>query len=141
VIFDSPSANAAKLKRKVEKALKKALGYDVTVMMRPLAEIEETVKRNPFRKIKAGADVMLFVVFLSDDPKTRPRLPLISTTESLEVFEVRDRAAFIVSRRKKNGWFGFPNKFVEIELGVSGTARNWTTVNKNLKATERTKLY
>lgn len=88
------------------------------------------VERNPFKKIKAGADVMLFVVFLSDEPQSKPKLPLISTTENLEVFEVKDRAAFILSRRKKNGWFGFPNKFVEKELGVSGTTRNITTVRK-----------
>jgi uncharacterized protein (DUF1697 family) len=50
---------------------------------------------------------------------------------------VQDRAAFILSRRRKNGWFGFPNKFVEKELGVLGTTRNWTTVNKILKAGER----
>lgn len=137
VIFDSRSANSAMLRKKVEKALKKMLGYDVTVMVRPLAEIEAIVERNPFRKIKAGADVMLFVVFLSDDPTTTPKLPLISTTENLEVFEVKDRAAFILSRRKRTGWFGFPNKFVEKELGVLGTTRNWTTVNKIVHAAER----
>jgi uncharacterized protein (DUF1697 family) len=56
--------------------------------------------------------------------------PLISATEKLEVFEVRDRAAFIVARRKKSGWFGFPNNFVEKELGVLATTRQVTTVRK-----------
>ena len=51
-------------------------------------------------------------------------------TENLEVFEIKDRTAFVVSRRKKNGWFGFPNAFVEKQLGVPGTTRNWNTVNK-----------
>jgi len=36
----------------------------------------------------------------------------------------------VVSRRKKNGSFGFPNAFVEKTLGVSATSRNWTTVTK-----------
>lgn len=131
VIFDHPSTNSDGLQKKIEKTLRGVLGYEVKVILRPLTEIEAIVARNPFRKIKPGADVVgLFVVFLSDDPKTRPRLPLVSTTENVEVFELKDRAAFIVCRRKKNGLFGFPNKFVEKELGVAGTTRNITTVRK-----------
>jgi hypothetical protein len=37
---------------------------------------------------------------------------------------------FVVSRRKTNGFFGFPNNFVEKELGVSATSRNWSTITK-----------
>ena len=36
----------------------------------------------------------------------------------------------IVSGRKKNGSYGLPNNFIEKELGVSGTTRNWSTVTK-----------
>lgn len=128
VIFDSRSGNSAALTKKIERALQQTLGYKVTVMLRTLAEIQEIVRRNPFKKTPPGADVMMFVVFLAEEPKTRPKLPLISTKENFEIFEVRDRAAFILSRRKKNGRFGFPN--VEKELGVSGTARNITTVRR-----------
>jgi uncharacterized protein (DUF1697 family) len=130
VIFDHASANSNGLRKKIEKTLLGILGYEVTVILRPLAEIEAMVKRNPFRKVPAGSEVGLFVVFLSDDPKTKPTLPLVSITENVEMFEVKDRAAFVVSRRKKNGFFGFPNKFVEKELGVSATTRNVTTVRK-----------
>jgi uncharacterized protein (DUF1697 family) len=64
------------------------------------------------------------------EPNSRPKLPLISATENLEVFAIKDRAAFILCHRKKNGWFGFPNNFIEKQLGVSATTRNWTTVRK-----------
>jgi uncharacterized protein (DUF1697 family) len=80
---------------------------------------------------------MLCIVFLADEPKHKPRLPLASKTEKLEVFEVKDRAAFIIARRKQTGWFGFPNNFAEKELGVLGTTRQWSTLNKLLKAAER----
>lgn len=137
VIFDATSANALALRKKIEKALLNALGYEVTVMIRPLADIEEIVRRNPFKKIKTGAELMLFVVFLSDEPRDVPKLPLGSAIENIDVLEVKDRAAFIVSRRKKNGMFGFPNKFVEKGFGVLGTTRNWNTVNKILKVAEK----
>ncbi len=138
VIFDAASANAGGLRKKIETTLQSVLGYEVTVILKPLAEIEAIVKRNPFRKVKAGADVVVFVVFLSGEPKRTPILPLVSKTENVEIFEVKDRTAFIVSHRRKNGWFGYPNKFVEKELGVLGTTRNWNTVNKILKAAAKT---
>jgi uncharacterized protein (DUF1697 family) len=130
VIFDHASGNSVRLRKKIERTLQDVLGYEVTVILRPLAEVKAIVERNPFRKIKADDGVMLCVVFLCAEPPTKPKLPLISATEKLEVFEVRDRAAFIVARRKKSGWFGFPNNFVEKELGVLATTRQVTTVRK-----------
>jgi len=49
---------------------------------------------------------------------------------------VKDRVALVVSHRKKNGWFGFPNAIVEKALGVSATTRNWNTVNKIVRLAE-----
>lgn len=43
---------------------------------------------------------------------------------------MKNLEVFIVSRRKKNGFYGFPNNFIEKELGVSATSRNWSTVTK-----------
>jgi hypothetical protein len=40
------------------------------------------------------------------------------------------REVFLVSRLKPNGFFGFPNNFVEEALGVPATTRNWSTVMK-----------
>jgi len=133
VIFESGSANTAALNRRIEKALQKALGYDVTVVLRTLSEIESIVNRNPFRKYEASKDVMLCVVFLANEPTTKPKLPLVSLTENLEVFEVAEGTACVVSRRKKTGWFGFPNNFVEKQLSVAGTTRQWSSVKKLLK--------
>ncbi len=137
VIFDATSGNAVALRQKIERALQDVLGYEVTVILRPLTDIEEIVKRNPFKRVKTNADTVPYVVFLSEEPQRTPKLPLISITENLDVFAVRDRVAFVVARRKQNGRGGFPNKFVEKELGVPGTTRNWNTVNKILKAAEK----
>ncbi len=32
--------------------------------------------------------------------------------------------------RKKNGFFGFPNNFIEDALDVPATTRNWSTMTK-----------
>ena len=130
IVFASTSTNSTALTRKIEKKLKEVTGHEVTVILRKFSEIEVLVKQNPFRKIKPGSDGVLFVVFLSAMPTTKPKLPLVSKPENLEVLTIKDGAAFVVSRRKKNGLFGYPNNFVEKQLGVSGTTRNWSTVNK-----------
>src|SRR5262252_1304630 len=136
VIFESASGNKAALTRKIEKALAAALGYEVTVILRTVESLAALVQQNPFRGRPQGKDVMQFVVFLAAEPQDKIKIPLISTTEKFEVFALIDGAAFILSRRKKTGWFGFPNNFVEKQFRVAGTTRNWSTVNKILKAAE-----
>ena len=72
----------------------------------------------------------LHVVFLSRRPRNKPRLPLISSKEVLEAVKIVNREVYVVSGRKKNGMYGFPNNFIEHELGVPATTRNWSTVTK-----------
>jgi len=132
VIFDSASTNSIALRRKLEQTLEKAFGYKVTVVLKTLPELKHLVMRDPFKQAGTDGGVVLFAVLLADDPKNKPRLPLISDKENLEVIEVKDRVALVVSHRKKNGWFGFLNAIVEKAMGVSATTRNWNTVNKIL---------
>ena len=137
VIFESGSTNETALRKKIEKVLRQTLGYEVTVVLLTLGELESIVTRNPFKRRASGAGVVQYVVLLADEPKSKIQIPLISTTENLEVFEVTDRAAFIILRRKKNGRSGYPNNFVEKQLGVAGTTRNWSTLKKILQAAEK----
>src|SRR2546425_2465522 len=97
VIFDASETNPNVLAKRIEKKLHKSLGHEVTVIVRTIAELEDILKRNPFKKIKPGADVVMFATFLSAEPNSRPKLPLISSTENLEVFAIKDRAAFILA--------------------------------------------
>ena len=119
VVFESNS----------KKPIEKLLNPDVKAVVFSVDELAQIVKRDPFKRIEPG-DVMLCVVFLFDEPAQKPRLPVISTTDKLELIALRNRAAFVVARRKKTGWFGFPNNFVEKQLGVTATTRQWSTVKK-----------
>jgi uncharacterized protein (DUF1697 family) len=130
VIFETEEVDESVVVKKIEQRLRKSFGHEITVVLRTIEQIQKLVKRSPFKQIGADDDVMLFVAFLTADPAVKPKLPMASTTENLDVVSVRDRAAFIVCRRKKNGWFGFPNNFIEKQLKVGATTRNWTTVSK-----------
>ena len=130
VIFESANADAAALTKKIEKALLHAVGFEVRVALRTLAELEGILIPDPFTKVKRGDDVVLFIAFLTSEPVHPPKLPLHSATENLEVLAIKNGAAFIVCHRKKNGMFSFPNNFLEKQFGVGATTRNVTTVGK-----------
>lgn len=122
VVFES------NLKKPLAK-LEKVLNTDFRVIVFTLDELARISRRDPFKNVEPG-DVMLCVVFLFDEPAQRPKLPLVSVNDKLELIAIRDRAAFVVARRKKTGWFGFPNNFVEKRLGVTATTRQWSTLKK-----------
>jgi len=128
VIFDS-RAKADTLAKKIERKLLQTFGHQIAVMVFPLTDLEALAKHSPFKRVKHDKDVMLFVVLLrSEGPGVK--LPFESRTENFKVIAIQDRAAFIVARRKKTGWFGFPNNFIEKEFGVAATTRNWSTIEK-----------
>lgn len=130
VIFESAKPDAAALTKKIEKGLLQAVGYEVRVTVRTVAELEGMLKPNPFRKIKPGDDGVPFIAFLLSEPVNPPKLPLHSATENLDVLTIKNGAAFIICRRKKNGLFSFPNNFLEKQFGVGATTRSVTTVGK-----------
>jgi uncharacterized protein (DUF1697 family) len=129
VIFDSSETEPRALAKKIERKLAKAFGHRITVVILELAALASMARRNPFKKFDREKNVMLCAVFFAADPP-KLKLPLKSIPENLEVFAVRDATAFVVCRRKKNGWFGFPNNFVEKQFGVAATTRQWKTVQR-----------
>jgi uncharacterized protein (DUF1697 family) len=137
VIFETSAKDPARIAKQMEKHLLDALGYEITVIIRNVDELRAIIKRNPFKKPKPSMDEMLFVTFLASPPPVKPKLPMRSRTENMEVVALTDGAAFIVARRKKTGWFGFPHTFAEKEFKVPTTTRNWTTVVKIVAAAEK----
>jgi uncharacterized protein (DUF1697 family) len=130
VIFECSEKQRLALFRKIRAQLRPLIGGEPTILYRSLDDLERLVKANPFRRLGTRPATKLYVTFLSDAPAATPRLPLTSDKEALEAFAMKDLDVFIVSGRKKNGFYGFPNNFIEKELGVSGTTRNWSTVTR-----------
>ena len=106
------------------------LGREPIVLFRTHSKIKDLVKAAPFEAVNTDTDVKLYVVFLSQKPNNRPRLPMASPKEALEIIDTNGLEVFVVSRRKDNGGYGFPNSFVEKEFGVLATSRNWSTVKR-----------
>jgi uncharacterized protein (DUF1697 family) len=139
VVFESNGKNPALIASKIEKQLTDSMRCELKVIVLPLAELAKIAERDPFKRIERiepQGDVMLCVVFFVDEPTKSPKLP-VRSTDNLELIAVHDRAAFVVARRKQNGWFGFPNGFVEKQLGVTATTRQWSTIKKFVAFAEK----
>ena len=137
VIFDAPPKDSKALAGKIEKTILKGFGFEVAVVVMTLDKLKAITTRNPFKRVEPSEDVMLFVTLFSSELKPRPKLPLASTPDNLELVSVTDSAAFMVAHRKKTGWFEFPNNFIEKEFGLTATTRNWSTLVKIVALAER----
>jgi uncharacterized protein (DUF1697 family) len=132
-VFQSPAREVKAMLRKVVANCGSLLGEEPEILLRTVREIERLVEELPFAERQVPSAAKLYLAFLSREPPRRPALPLVASQEALEVVAVTDREAFIIFRPQKNGFFDFPNNFLERALGVSATTRNWSTVTKLLE--------
>jgi uncharacterized protein (DUF1697 family) len=130
VIFQSPEEDAPTVFKRLRDQLRDLFGNEPGIMFRTIREVERMVERDPFKGFETKRDIKLYVAFLSGKPPTKSRFPLRLPKDALEAFAMKNLEVFIVSCRKENGFYGFPSNFIEKELGVSATSRNWSTVSK-----------
>jgi uncharacterized protein (DUF1697 family) len=129
VVFDVPGKLAAAARTRIAGELAKLLGKEPGVCYRTVEELAALVASDPFGSLAADKAVKLYVCFADREPRPRPQLPIVDTKELVEITDIRAADVLIVSRRKPNGMYGFPNFCVEA-LGVVSTSRNWNTVRR-----------
>ena len=137
VLFECSAREMASMIRAVKKRLTDTRAGEPDILCRSEQKLEEIVRRAPFTARDTGPAVKLYVAFLARSPRVKPRLPVSLPKEELEAVGMTDREVFIVSRRKKSGFFGFPNNFIEDALGVPATTRNWSTITRILDIVRR----
>ena len=128
ILFDADSDLALE---QAERAVA-TFGTGARVFVRRLDALRDLAHRNPLDAYTGDRSLKLYVAFLSAPPAEPIALPIVDEKERLEIVEVAREEAFVVSRRKPSGIYGFPNNLVERRLGVTATARNWNTLLKLL---------
>jgi len=130
MLFQHREQDTAKLTEKIEKQLLKALQYDVKVMLRTANELTAIVKANPF----AGAPehMGVNVTLLSRVPDAAQVSKLMQTPATNEQAIVLGQELYLLCPKGAYSDSVFSNKFIEKQLGVSATTRNWNTITKIL---------
>jgi uncharacterized protein (DUF1697 family) len=123
-------AKPATVEKKARKLIRAAVGFDVDVVVRTRDELAAVVERNPLGKV-ASEPRRYQVSFLSDEPDPEVVRKLEEACVEPEALEVIGREIYAwhpegVARSKL--WTALAGK----GLGVTATARNWSTVVKLL---------
>ena len=114
--------------KQIGDTIQKAFGVRVGVVVRSAAELEAVVERNPF--LTAGGDrdpATLHVAFLSQHPAAAATLD--PDRSPPDAFAVDGREVYL-SYPNGAGRSRLTLDYLERQLGVGGTARNWRTVQR-----------
>jgi uncharacterized protein (DUF1697 family) len=129
-VFQAKNEDFEGISAKFEARLKKLLGWEPVAIYRKAEELVRIVREEPFKKIADEEGAKGYVVLLAGEPKKEMKIPLVLEKEALEIIGKCGRDLFVVVREKADGRYTFPNAWVEKNLGVGATTRNWNTMVK-----------
>jgi uncharacterized protein (DUF1697 family) len=130
VVFRSAIADRQQLAQRIRQELERQLELEVEVILRTLAEIAGIVERGPVLSPRADMSKLL-VMFLSGVPDAPAQASLAKWHKGPEMLEMRGPEIYLyypdgIGRSKLSG------AVIENKLDISGTARNWNTLQKLL---------
>ncbi len=127
LIFDTAKTDGARLAKKIHDAIQKEFGFDISVMVRSMAEIEEVVKWNPFKgQFESHKDVHIF--FLNEKLTEEQQALLLEQGNENEIFAIQGRhVACLLKIHITDSAVG--KGFIDKKLKIAATGRNWRTVN------------
>jgi len=132
VVFRTSLRDRSALARRIMQEIERRFDLRIEVILRTLAELESVVERGPL--LPAHADpAKLLVMFLSGVPDARAQAALLKAHAGPEMIELRGPEVYLyypdgVGRSRLSG------ALLENRLKVSGTARNWNTLEKLIAA-------
>lgn len=132
LFFDTPSEDRTALAKTIEEHLKTALGYEVPIFLRTIAELEAILEQDPFKDIPL-TEVLRFCVVFTDTPlNEKVGLPITSSKNDMELIAVNRYEAFVVwhilNGRPPSGVF--PKEL----LPARNTSRFFHTLHKIYRA-------
>ncbi|CAN7552809.1 DUF1697 domain-containing protein [Paenibacillus sp. LjRoot153] len=129
VIFNADEVDTAILRDRIVYELKEQLTFDIPVIIRTPAELQEIVQDTPYATVNVDENEQRYVTFLSQAPTTASLAKLEAAQSEVDEYHVKGLTVYLLIR-KNYGDSKFSNNFIEKKLGVAATTRNWETVNK-----------
>jgi uncharacterized protein (DUF1697 family) len=133
VVFSNPeNLSEADLTAKIEEAISKKFKYNIPVIIRTPEELREIISNNPFVNEENFNPEKLAVILLYEKPSEAQIEKVKNVNYPPDKFMIAGKEIFIYC---PNG-FGkskIYTGFFENKMKVSGTGRNWNTINALLK--------
>jgi uncharacterized protein (DUF1697 family) len=126
-VFETKTSRAGLIPL-IEKTFTATFGFESQIKLRTFAQIEQMIALDPFKTIKTGKDVRLYVTFLRG--KSKSRLPLPHTSETgIQILRKTDSEVFTALNLKTAHTLE-AMAMIEKEFGKDVTTRNWNTILK-----------
>jgi uncharacterized protein (DUF1697 family) len=127
VVFRASPANVKTLEKRLGAAIQKLRGFEPRTMVLQLKELERAATGNPYPQADEKPQ-SLHIIFLADVAKQADLAALRKLMKPNEQCELRGKVFYFYA---PDG-IGDSKAAAKIDkcLGVTGTGRNWRTVNK-----------
>ena len=131
LVFETAKTADGKLAETIQDVIRREFGFDISVMVRPMAEIKEIVEWDPFAgQFESHKDVHVF--FLNDKLTSEQEALLLEQGNENEIFAISGRhVACLLKIHITDSAVG--KGFIDKKLKIAATGRNWRTVNKILE--------
>jgi uncharacterized protein (DUF1697 family) len=129
VVFGAGGGTSEVLQKEIAKKLVTTFGFKVPVIVKSLPQVGDVIKRNPFKGVILKENEKIYVAFLACKPAKNARDNLMNVSDSIDKIRISGDEIYLLCR-KGYATTQFSNTFLEKQLGVVATTRNWATVNK-----------
>lgn len=134
VIFSAGRKDSRSVAEEIETGIFNYFGFEVAVIIRTADEMKMIARNNPFLPDNSDRLNFLYVTFMSGNPAKTELERINSYNYNPDRFFIRNQEIYLLcpggyGRTKLN------NTFFESKLKLTGTTRNWKTVNELLKIT------
>jgi len=133
-VFQAPPMSASALTTRLEEKLKKTFGFEISVLIRSIKELQQLDKAKPFAGIKVTPRTRLFVTFLTEKPARSLKTPYIAPGGNFKILRVSKSevcSVLTITNLRRGMQF---MAFLDKEFGRLITTRSWSTVTRILNA-------
>jgi len=134
VIFQAPPMSASVLTKQLEEKLKKTFGFEISVLIRSIKELQRLDKTKPFAGVKVTPQTRLFVTFLTEKPASSLKIPYVSPGGNFKILRASKRevcSVLTITNLRRGMQF---MAILDREFGRMITTRSWSTITRILNA-------
>lgn len=130
VLFISEDGETA-LRSNIEQRIQEVFGFDVTVVIRTVEQMEHITNHCPFEADPTSAVEKVYIALLAEEPSEVNIAKLLLCTSEIDEFQLSgSKLEVYILCRQSIRKSVFTNNFLEKKLGVAATTRNWQTMSK-----------
>jgi len=126
-LFESKEVNKRKMEAEIAQEIKNKIDRDIVVIVKTVEEFRRIAEEHPLASL--GDPKNLYVTVLSHDPAAPDVEDLLGTMNDIDRHEIMHRAVYSYYGQGY-GNSKRSNNFIEKILKVSGTTRNWETIQR-----------